>query len=103
MTLAASAQSHCRPIQFPRGTTSTVVDGIAPAEGVICYTLAAGEGQTANLKIVEGKNTIFSIDDLVDAQDRYSFTTQHKAYKIVVGQLTRSNTTESFRLTITIK
>jgi hypothetical protein len=92
----------CSPIQFERGHFSGTVEGVAPADGTVCYTLATGAGQQATLS-VEGRNVIFSIIDLVDARDRYRFTTKQKTYRIIVGQLMRSVTPEPFTLTALVR
>ena len=99
----AQAAAACRAIRFEAGHDTAVVNGRAPADGTVCYTLATGNGQAAKLKIVTGSNTIFSIDGLVDAQDEYSFRTERKTYEIDVGQLMRSNTAEAFALSVSVK
>ena len=103
LTAAVSAQSHCISIHFARGTTSTVISGVAPADSSVCYTFAAGEGQTATLKVGKAKNTIFSIDDLVDTQDSYTFTTKHTVYTIRVRQLMRTISAEAVALSVGVR
>ena len=100
-SLAASAP--CQPIRFEAGHASTTLRGMAPVEAVACYSMATGRGQTATLKVTAGGNTVFTIDGLIDAQDDYSFTTAHKTYRILVGQLMRAVSPEAFVLTVTVK
>ena len=97
----AQAQS-CQPIQFERGTYSGTVSGTAPPEDVVCYEVSTGAAQRAEVS-VKGRNVIFSIVGVVDAQDRYSFTTEKKTYRILVGQLMRSITDEPFSLTVSVR
>lgn len=98
----AVAQDACHPVKFAGGTTSGDVVGTAPPEDVVCYTLETGEGQTASVKVLQGNNIIFSILDVIDAQQDYSFTTKNKTYEIVVGQMMRSVTNEPFRIRFTV-
>ena len=103
LPLAATAKTACKPIQFAHGASSTTIHGTAPAEDTVCFTLATAKGQTATLKVAAGANTIFGIDGLVDAQDSYHFTTEHKTYEIDVGQLERSVTPEAFAIDVSVK
>ena len=103
LPLAALAKPACKPIQFAHGASSTTIHGTAPAEDTVCFTLATGKGQTANLKVTSGTNTVFGIDGLVDAQDSYHFTTEHKTYEIDVGQLERSVTPEAFAIDVSVQ
>jgi hypothetical protein len=99
---AALAQERCSRISFPRSESSTIVTGVAPADGVVCYEFATQAGQTASLKVLSGRNVIFSIIDVMDAQNDYTFRTQQKTYKFVVGQLMRSITNEPFRIRVSV-
>jgi hypothetical protein len=102
--LGAATQAHaaCTPIKFAAGTTGADVEGVAPPEDVLCYSLETGNGQTATVRVAQGRNIIFSILDMVDAQDNYTFTTEAKTYEIIVGQLMRSVTDEPFTLEISV-
>jgi hypothetical protein len=99
----AIAEAPCTPIHFAAGQFSATVNGMAPATDVVCYSMATGSGQQATLKIVKGANTVFTIDGVIDAQDSYSFKTDKKTYRILIGQLMRSDTPEAFDLGVTIK
>ncbi|MEL6317634.1 MAG: hypothetical protein AAFR16_08370 [Pseudomonadota bacterium] len=98
---AAHAQ-QCKAIKFAPGTVSAEVRGVAPAEGVRCYTLRTGAGQTAALRVTEGRNTAFSIEGLVDARDAYTFRTEAKTYRILVLQVLRAAAGERFRMTVRV-
>ena len=102
LVAALSTAEECKAIRFEAGHYSGTVKGVAPPDDTLCYSLTTGSGQRAELTIV-GKNMIFSIDGVVDAQDAYSFTTKQKTYKVYVGQLMRSVTDEPFSLRITVK
>jgi len=93
----------CETIHFKRGESSGTINGIAPPDDVKCYKMTTGQGQTATLRVVAGKNIIFSIDGLVEAQDAYTFTTDRKTYKIYVGQLMRSIADEPFTLFVSVE
>lgn len=97
----AGAQS-CTEIRFARGASSAEVTGSAPADGVICYALSTGAGQQARLRVLEGNNTIFTIEGLVDAQNDYSFRTKARTYRILVGQLMRAARDQPFRLHVSV-
>ncbi len=100
-TTTAHAEK-CETIHFKRGESAGTVHGMALPDNVVCYEMSTGDSQMASLAIT-GNNCIFSIDGVVDAQDRYSFTTEKKTYKIRVGQLMRSITPEPFTLTISLR
>lgn len=104
-SLMAAGTAHaesCQPIQFERGHDSATVSGSAAPDARLCYTLATDAGQRASLS-VEGRNMMFSIVDVVDAQDRYSFTTEKKTYRILVSQLLRAVDDEAFTLTVSVR
>ena len=71
----AQEPTNCTPIRFERGQSSATVTGSVGSEDPLpCYTLAAGSGQTASLKFVRTNgNMAFSIYDLIDNRDSYSF------------------------------
>ena len=104
LTVAAGVTfaEECREIRFQRGQHSGRVQGVAPPDDVVCYRMATGAGQTANLKL-KGRNVIFSIAGVVDGQNTYSFTTEKKTYSVYVGQLMRSVREEPFSLTVSIR
>ena len=103
LPMGVLAKTGCKPIQFAHGASTTTISGTAPAEDTVCFTLATGKGQTANLKVTSGANTVFGIDGMVDAQDTYRFTTEHKTYEIDVGQLERSVTPEAFAIDVSVQ
>lgn len=92
---------HCETIRFKRGTSSGAVTGMAPPDDMVCYQMSTGAGQQASISI-KGTNCIFSIEGLVDARDRYSFTTEKKTYRIRVGQLMRAISPEPFSLSVSV-
>ncbi len=96
------AQDDCTPIRFAAGGDSVVITGMAPAEDVICYSLTTLAGQTATLELFESTNVVFGIDGLVDARDRYTFTTEHMTYRIRVSQLMRALSDQPFRLRVSV-
>jgi hypothetical protein len=103
LTVAGTAHAgSCEPIHFKRGHYSGSVRGVAPPDDIVCYEVGTGAGQHAEVRI-EGRNMVFSIEGVVDARDRYSFTTEKKTYRITVAQLMRSVTSEPFTLTVSVR
>ncbi len=99
---AAQAHEDCETIRFQRGNNGTVVKGVAPPDSVICYVITTAEGQIADVTVL-GVNMMFSVEGVIDAQDKYQFSTEKKTYRINVGQLMRSVTDQPFTLEISIK
>lgn len=101
LTINTVQAQDCEIIQFQRGHSSMMVDGVAPPDSVICYAISTAAGQTANIAI-SGTNMMFSIDGVTDAQDKYQFTTGETTYTIRVSQFIRSITAQMYTLTISI-
>lgn len=101
--IAHATQENCRTVHLNQTQNDTVITGIAPAEEAICFTLSGLTGQKVSLNLVQGHNVIFSIIDLIDAQEKYVFDAQKDTYKIIVGQLMRSINPEPFRLEVKIQ
>lgn len=102
LSAGAVRAETCEPIRFERGEYSGTVRGVAPPEGILCYTLGTGAGQRAEVRVT-GRNVFFSIRGVVDVQDHHSFTTEKKTYEILVGQLMRSLADQPFALTVTVR
>ncbi len=102
LAVTAVHAENCETIQFQRGHSSAKVEGIAPPNITICYQITTAAGQTADIAI-SGVNMVFSVEGVIDAQDKYRFTTEKKTYRITVGQLMRTVTDEPFTLNISIK
>lgn len=94
------AQRSCTPIKFPTGKDTAVLSGLAPADDVICYSLDADIGQKFALKVLRGDNTFFSVVDLPDAENDFTFTAQRTMYEIDIGQLSRARRQEKFRISV---
>jgi hypothetical protein len=84
----ARAQQTCTPLRFPAGQTTIVVTGTARTDPPFaCYFLTTQADQTASINILSQSpkdDTAFNIEGLVDNQDKYSFRTQNKTYRIDV-------------------
>lgn len=101
---ANAAPPSCEAIHFKAGSFSATVQGDVDPEEVRCYSIATAKGQLAELSIKSRhNNTIFSIEGVADGRDQYRFTTEKKAYKILVGQLMKAVDKDRFTLTITIR
>jgi hypothetical protein len=99
---SAVAADQCTAVQFARGTSSAEITGLAPAEDTICYSLETGADQNARIEVLEGSNVMFSIEGLIDAQDDYSFRTERRTYRVLVGQLMRAAEPMPFRIRMTV-
>lgn len=103
-SLPARADAPCKIIQFEAGASSTKISGSIDPEATACFHFAAGNGQTVRIAIQsKDKNTIFSVLGLVDARDKYEFKSQKKTYEIIIGQLMKSATPDTYQLTLSIK
>jgi len=94
------AQDNCASVKFPEGQDSAIIDGLAPANDIVCYRLETKIGQKITLKVLRGANTIFSVADVQDAEDHLTFTAQKLSYDINIGQLMRAARPEKFRISI---
>ena len=103
----AHAQQPCTPIHFAPGTSSATVKGMASNEGPsACYTLTTRAGQTASLTIVKtsrNDDTAFTIQDVVDNQDNYTFKTEAKTYTIGVSLTFRAVVPRPFTMRVSVK
>lgn len=100
--VAAIQAENCEVIRFKRGANNHTVQGMILPDDVICYEVTARAGQLADITIT-GNNVMFSIEGVVDAQDKFSFITDDKTYKILVGQLMQSVANQPFVLMVSIK
>ena len=55
------------------------------------------------IKVLHGKNIVFSIEDVVDAQNAFTFTAENMSYRVIVGQLLRSTRSHAFQISIAKK
>ena len=107
LTLSALAANtafadECETIRIERGQSAGTVKGIAPPNEMVCYEITTRAGQNASV-VATGKNVIFSIEGVIDGQERHSFMTKAQTYRIYVGQLMRSVTDKPFTLTVSVK
>jgi len=95
---------QCVPIQFKRGYISDAIsDRISPEE-VKCYSLGVAINQTVELYLVSRfQNTVFSIKDVIDAQDKISFVATRKNYQIQVFQMMRSAREDYYTMMVVIR
>ena len=108
---SATSGLACTPIQFAHGASSATVNGIAQSGGdsdapiKACYTLATGKGQTATLKLVHGPkdDVAFTIHDVVDSHDEYTFKTDAKTYTIDVFRTFAREPDEPFTMQVSVK
>jgi len=100
----AWADTRCKTIQFKAGASSATVAGSIDPDATACLRFATRKGQTVRVAIrSKDRNTMFSIPGLVDARDQYEFKSQKETYEIMIGQLMRSATADTYQLTLSIK
>ena len=102
LAASASAAEECHAGHFKPGTSSITLRGTAPPDQALCYTFAAGAGQTADLRIT-GRNMILSVEGVGDARDAFTFKTKPQTYRFIVGQLMRSVTAEAYAVTLSVR
>ena len=94
------AEEGCIPIQFGDRKDTIVISGsVLPGE-THCYRLDAVAGEKVTVKVLHGKNIVFSIEDVADAQDALTFTAVNVSYRLIVGQLLRSKRQHAFQFSI---
>ena len=106
-TSAANAQHdpNCpvTEVRFPKGSSGTVISGMVPAEGILCFDLNVREGQRVTMQVIEGRNTIFSVYDVSDAQRDLEFAAPSNRVQFLVGQLMRAVNPQQFRIEIAVR
>lgn len=100
----AWADVPCEVIRFNAEASSATISGSVEPDATSCFSFAADSGQTVRIAIrSKDGNTIFSVVGLADARDIYEFKSQKKTYEIIVGQLMKSATADTYELTLSIK
>ena len=94
------AEESCIPIQFGERKDTIVINGSVLPQETRCYRLDTVEGQKVTVKVLRGKNIVFSIENVTDAQDALTFTAESTSYRVIVGQLLRSRWPQAFQISI---
>jgi len=101
---SAWAKAPCEVIRVNAETASATISGSVDPDATACFNFAADSGQTIRIAIQsKDGNTIFSVVGFADARDIYEFKSQKKTYEIIVGQLMKSATADTYQLTLSIK
>ncbi len=100
----AQEPTNCSPMHFDHGQSSATITGrVGSDEPFPCYTIATGNGQTATFKFTKTNgNMAFTIYDLVDDRDSYTFKTSAKIYKFIVFQTLRA-APDQFSLNLAVR
>ena len=94
----------CITVQFKRGYISSAINDKVTPEETKCYSLGVGIDQTVELYLVSRyQNAFFSIEDVVDNQDKHTFVTTRKNYQIIVSQMMRSAKDDYYTLMFVIR
>lgn len=103
LSAPAHAQS-CQQVNFPVGFNAGAIEGQAPPDGVVCYSLnMAPHDNNLGLSIT-GRNVVFGFNDgfnAMDSQTEIQLVPEGPNVRVTVGQLMRSVQAEDFRLTVT--
>ena len=105
---SARAQQNCTPIHFARGQSSVIVKGVTRSSdtAMACFTLTTASGQTATLAIQTrspDEDAAFTIPEVVDNQDHYTFKTEAKTYQILVYHTLRRSPDLPFTMRVTVR
>jgi len=98
----ATAQS-CMEIKFAPGASSGEIAAYVIENEPKCFIFGTGAGQTARLQLFGSNNACFTIKDVIDCQDDYSFRTQRRNYEVGVFQLFPKRSYEEVTLRLTIR
>jgi hypothetical protein len=93
----------CSEIRFAKGAISGSVSAKVKEGASRCYSFATGSGQSAHLKLTGSQNACFTIMDVADCQQSFSFTTREKLYKVEIFQLMPAPSAEKVVLTLSIR
>lgn len=103
LTPSFATAQNCEEIRFARGAFSGDVVDVAPANGVLCYAVGVGNGQTAYVEMLEGPNVAFTIPGVAEATDYAQFRTRAGTFFIDVFQRSRAVSGQRFRLRVTVQ
>ena len=103
LTPTVAAAQNCSEIRFARGAYSGDVVDVAPANGLLCYTVGVGNNQTAYVEILDGPNVAFTIPGVAEAVGYTQFRTRAGSYRIDVFQWSRAVQGQQFRMRVTVQ
>lgn len=90
-------------VRFPKGSSGTIISGMAPWDDILCFDLGVRAGQQVTMRILEGSNTIFTVYGVADARNDFSFVAPSNQVQFLVSQLLRAPGPEPFRLQIDVR
>lgn len=94
--LLAQAQA-CQTVRLPPGFSTGDIQGMAPAEGILCYDLRMPRGQNMSIELVSGRNVSVSVLGYYDARnDRMFIGDLPGQLEVRVFQLMRAAAPEPF-------
>ena len=95
----------CTQVALTPDQSSTILQGKTTGSDTdfTCFQLAAGVGRRLHLKLLQpaALGLGFTIIDVVDNQDDYSFVTARDSYKIEVYGISRASPVQPFRISVT--
>ena len=102
---AAWAQPPCKAIELQADGTPTSIAGTVAPEEINCFSFKVDVGKMVRIDVKsnDSNTIIFSVPGLVDAQKTYEFISQKTSYEVIVGQLMRSVTPDTYQLTLSVK
>lgn len=106
MSGVAVAQVRCQEVRFAPGSSSSIIEGEIPPDGVLCYTIEVGDGQRAEATI-QGPEEQFPVIDIQGitregGEQTAAWLTQAGTYEVYVGNLFRYGANTPFRLRLSV-
>lgn len=102
LVVTVAQAENCELIKFSNDQSTTIVESVISPDEILCYEIETVIGKKVAIEI-EGANVMFSIENVVDAQEEYQFIAEKDTHRIIVSQLMQSVVEEPFTLIISIK
>ena len=101
MVPVPSQAQSCQTVQLKADFVTGDLQGVAPADGVVCFDLRVPQGQNVSIELVSGRNVSVSAPGYFDARnDRMFLGDLPGQLEVRVFQLMRSASPEPFAVRI---
>ncbi len=90
-------------VRFSKGSSGTVIAGVAPPEDNLCFDLPVRAGQEVQMRMLSGDNVIFTVYDVADARSDLTFQAPSDTVRFLVSQLFRAVEPRPFELEVTVR
>lgn len=103
MAAVPALAQDCSPIRFDPGTSGTIIQGVVPTDGQVCYSLSVRPGQQAHVGIVGGAaNVAVTVTDVGDNRRSFDFVTEQSYYELIVHQTMRAVAPDPFSMQVRV-